>query len=140
MWNYTTIYDYDDEKLRETWKKFEQKISGFGIRVKNAIHRMDNGFTANLPICLDDMGIVRSAVTSSLAASFPFISSDLITKTWILYWVNAHTWGLVVFDRFNSKLPNMNSVILATSGAWKSFTVKLYIIYNQILYQFQHNE
>ena len=128
LWNYTTIYDYDDEKLRETWKKFEQKISGFGIRVKNAIHRMDNGFTANLPICLDDMWIVRSAVTSSLAASFPFISSDLITKTWILYWVNAHTWGLVVFDRFNSKLPNMNSVILATSGAWKSFTVKLEIL------------
>ena len=128
LWNYTTIYDYDDEKLRETWKKFEQKISGFWIRVKNAIHRMDNGFTANLPICLDDMWIVRSAVTSSLAASFPFISSDLITKTGILYWVNAHTWGLVVFDRFNSKLPNMNSVILATSGAWKSFTVKLEIL------------
>ena len=74
------------------------------------------------------MWIVRSAVTSSLAASFPFISSDLITKTGILYWVNAHTWGLVIFDRFNSKLPNMNSVILATSGAWKSFTVKLEIL------------
>jgi hypothetical protein len=27
--NYTTIYDYDEEKLRETGKKFEQKISGF---------------------------------------------------------------------------------------------------------------
>ena len=89
---------------------------------------MDNWFTANLPICLDDMGIVRSAVTSSLAASFPFISSDLITKTGILYWVNAHTGGLVIFDRFNSKLPNMNSVILATSWAWKSFTVKLEIL------------
>lgn len=126
--NYTTIYDYDEEKLRETGKKFEQKISWYGIRVKNAIHRMDNGFTANLPICLDDMGIVRSAVTSSLAASFPFISSDLITKTGILYWVNAHTGGLVIFDRFNSKLPNMNSVILATSWAWKSFTVKLEIL------------
>lgn len=126
--NYTTIYDYDEEKLRETGKKFEQKISWYGIRVKNAIHRMDNWFTANLPICLDDMGIVRSAVTSSLAASFPFISSDLITKTGILYWVNAHTWGLVIFDRFNSKLPNMNSVILATSWAWKSFTVKLEIL------------
>ena len=128
VWNYTTIYDYDEEKLRETWKKFEQKISWFWIRVKNAIQRMDNWFTANLPVCLDDMWIVRSAVTSSLAASFPFISSDLITKTGILYWVNAHTWGLVIFDRFNSKLPNMNSVILATSGAWKSFTVKLEIL------------
>ena len=126
--NYTTIYDYEEEKLRETGKKFEQKISWYGIRVKNAIHRMDNWFTANLPICLDDMGIVRSAVTSSLAASFPFISSDLITKTGILYWVNAHTGGLVIFDRFNSKLPNMNSVILATSWAWKSFTVKLEIL------------
>ncbi|MFC2695934.1 MAG: VirB4-like conjugal transfer ATPase, CD1110 family [Candidatus Absconditicoccaceae bacterium] len=126
--NYTTIYDHNEEKLRETGKKFEQKISGYGIRVKNAIHRMDNGFTANLPICLDDMGIVRSAVTSSLAASFPFISSDLITKTGILYGVNAHTGGLVIFDRFNSKLPNMNSVILATSGAGKSFTVKLEIL------------
>ena len=128
LWNYTTIYDHNEEKLRETGKKFEQKISGYGIRVKNAIHRMDNGFTANLPICLDDMGIVRSAVTSSLAASFPFISSDLITKTWILYGVNAHTGGLVIFDRFSSKLPNMNSVILATSGAGKSFTVKLEIL------------
>lgn len=128
FWNYTTIYDNNEEQLRETWKKFEQKISWYWIKIKNAIHRMDNWFTANLPICLDDMWIVRSAVTSSLAASFPFISSDLITKTGILYWVNAHTWGLVIFDRFNSKLPNMNSVILATSWAWKSFTVKLEIL------------
>ena len=49
---------------------------------------MDEGFTSNLPICLDNLGIVRSAVTSSLAASFPFISSDLITDTGILYGVN----------------------------------------------------
>ena len=128
LWNYTTIYETDEEKLRETGKKFEQKVSGYGIGVKSAIHRMDEGFTSNLPICLDNLGIVRSAVTSSLAASFPFISSDLITDTGILYGVNAHTGGLVIFDRFNSKLPNMNSVILATSGAGKSFTVKLEIL------------
>ena len=128
LWNYTTIYATDEEKLRETGKKFEQKISGYGIGVKSAIHRMDEGFISNLPICLDNLGIVRSAVTSSLAASFPFISSDLITDTGILYGVNSHTGGLVIFDRFNSRLPNMNSVILATSGAGKSFTVKLEIL------------
>lgn len=89
---------------------------------------MDEGFTANLPICLDNLGIVRSAVTSSLAASFPFISSDLVSDTGILYGINAHTGGLVIFDRFNSSLPNMNSVILATSGAGKSFAVKLEIL------------
>ena len=89
---------------------------------------MDEGFWANLPICQDNLGIVRSAVTSSLAASFPFISSDLITNTGIMYGINSHTGGLVIFDRFNSQLPNMNSVILATSGAGKSFTVKLEIL------------
>lgn len=36
-----------------------------------------------------------------------------------------HTGGLVIFDRFDFRLPNMNSVILATSGAGKSYTVKL---------------
>lgn len=29
--NYTTIYDHDEEKLRETGKKYEQKMSGYGI-------------------------------------------------------------------------------------------------------------
>jgi len=42
-----------------------------------------------------------------------------------LYGLNLQTGGLVIFDRFDFKLPNMNSVILATAGAGKSFTVKL---------------
>lgn len=76
-------------------------------------------------MCVDDLGITRSAVTSSLAGSFPFISNDLVSQTGILYGLNLHTGGLVIFDRFDAKLTNMNSVILATSGAGKSFTVKL---------------
>jgi len=52
----------------------------------------------------------------------------MISETGILYGVNQHTGGLVIFDRFKSKLPNMNSCILATSGAGKSFTVKLEIL------------
>ena len=89
---------------------------------------MDEGFTTGLPTCVDDLGIVRSAVTSSLAGSFPFISNDMVSETGILYGLNMHTGGLVIFDRFNSKLPNMNSCVLATSGAGKSFTVKLEIL------------
>jgi DNA helicase HerA-like ATPase len=77
---------------------------------------------------IDDLGIARSAITTSLAGSFPFISSDLIDDTGILYGVNLHTGGLIIFDRFNGKLPNANSVVLATSGAGKSFTVKLEIL------------
>lgn len=125
---YATIYENDLEKLSETTKKFEQKVSWFWIRIKPTIQRMDEWFNSTLPLWLDDLWIYRSMVTSSLSWSFPFISNDLIDNTWILYWVNQHTWWLVIFDRFWGKLPNSNSVILATSWAWKSFTVKLEIL------------
>jgi len=128
LWYYINIYDEKEEKLKETGRKFEQKISGYGIKLKNSIQRMDEWFNSTLPICTDDLWITRSTVTSSLAWSFPFMSSDLLQNTWILYGVNSYTWWLVIFDRFNNKLPNMNSCILATSWAWKSFTVKLEIL------------
>ena len=128
MGYYINLYNEDEQKLKEIWRKFEQKISWYGIRLKNATQRMDEWFNSVLPICLDDLWITRSAVTSSLAWSFPFISNDLTQKTWILYWINSYTWWLVIFDRFNNDLPNMNSCILATSWAWKSFTVKLEIM------------
>ena len=125
---YMNIYEEDNDKLREMGKKLEQKVGGTGIKIKQATQRMDEWFNAWLPLCVDDLGITRSAITSSIAGSFPFISSDMITDTGILYGVNLHTGSLVIFDRFNSRLPNMNSVILATSWAWKSFTVKLEIL------------
>jgi conjugal transfer ATP-binding protein TraC len=125
---YINIYDEKEEKLKETGRKFEQKISGYWIKLKNATQRMDEWFNSALPICTDELWITRSSVTSSLSGSFPFMSNDLLQDTWILYGVNSYTWWIVIFDRFNNKLPNMNSCILATSWAWKSFTVKLEIL------------
>ncbi len=128
LWYYINIYEEEEEKLKETSRKFEQKISGYGIRIKNSIQRMDEWFNSTLPLCTDELWITRSAVTSSLAGSFPFISNELIHKTGILYGLNSYTWWLVIFDRYNSTLPNMNSCILSTSWAWKSFTAKLEIL------------
>ena len=125
---YTTIYEHDTEKLREEAKKFEQKIAGYGIRVKPASQRMDEWLTVTLPLCIDDLDIPRSTVTTSLAGSFPFISNDLIENQGILYGINLHSWSLVIFDRFAKRLPNANALILATSGAGKSFAVKLEIL------------
>ncbi len=125
---YISLYENDLEKLDELSKKFEQKISWYGVRVKRAAFRMDEGFNSTLPLCIDDLWISRSMVTTSLAGSFPFISNELSDSEWILYGINKHTWGLVIFNRFSKKLPNANEVILATSWAGKSFTTKLEIL------------
>lgn len=125
---YVSLYERNEEKLNEESKKLEQKIAGYGIRMKPAIQRMDEGLTSTMPLGLDELGITRSMVTTSLAGSFPFISNDLIDKTGILYGANMQTGSLVIFDRFGKKMTNANSVVLATSGAGKSFTVKLEIM------------
>lgn len=125
---YFTVYHENEEKLNENAKKIEQKIGWLWIKIKPATQRMDEGFLSTIPFIKDELWIYRSMVTTSLAWSFPFISNDLIDNDWIFYWVNLHTWSLVIFDRFSKKLPNANSVVLATSWAWKSFTVKLEIL------------
>ena len=134
---YTTLYSEEtwrekkfnpDNNLEIFSKKFEQMMKTYAINVKRASFRMDEWFHSTTPLCKDDLWIYRSMLSTSLWGSFPFISNDLIQETWILYWINLHSSSLVVFDRFNSKLPNANSIILATSGAGKSFTTKLEIL------------
>lgn len=98
------------------------------MRVKPATQRMDEGMKSSTPLGIDDLGITRSMVTASLSGAFPFIANDLIEQTGILYGINQQTGSLIIFDRFSGKLPNANSIVLATSGAGKSFSVKLEIL------------
>jgi type IV secretory pathway VirB4 component len=72
---------------------------------------------------MDQLQIRRNFNTGALSTSFPFTSADLSQDDGILYGINMHNSGLVIFDRFS--LENGNSVVFAKSGAGKSFTVKL---------------
>src|SRR3989339_342071 len=69
--------------------------------------------------------------SSPIAASFPFISSELTSDDGILYGINRHNNSLVLFDRFS--LQNANMVVFATSGAGKSYAVKLEILRSLML-------
>src|SRR3569623_1913883 len=61
--------------------------------------------------------------TGAVSTTIPITSADLSEDNGILYGINMHNSGLVIFDRFS--LENGNSVVFAKSGAGKSFTVKL---------------
>lgn len=140
---YTTLYSEEtwkekkhnpDNNLDINSKKFEQLMKTYAVNVKRASFRMDEWFDSTSPVCKDELGIYRSMLSTSLWWSFPFISNDLIQETGILYWINLHSSSLVIFDRFNQKLPNSNSIVLATSWAWKSFSTKLEVLRNLFLW------
>jgi hypothetical protein len=95
------------------------------------------GWITTLPFGVDLLGIGRTLDTAALAAGFPFTAPDLpaadpatpgAAPTGILYGLNAATGGLVVWDRWTAD--NHNTVILARSGAGKSYLAKLDLLRN----------
>lgn len=123
---YITIYAEDQDKLKKLRTEIESTLGGKLILTKPAFFQMEHAFISTLPLCLDQLEINRNMNTSPLATSFPFSSPDLTEDHGILYGINRHNDSLIIFDRFN--MPNANSTVFATSGAGKSFAVKLEIL------------
>ena len=90
---------------------------------KVANSQQEQGMNSSMPQCSDQLQIRRNMNTGAISTSFPFTSADLTQDKGILYGINMHNNGLVIFDRFS--LENANMVVFAKSGAGKSFTVKL---------------
>src|SRR6202008_2126606 len=98
---------------------------------KPASSQQEQGFNSTVPQMSDQLQIRRNMNTGAISTSFPFTSADLSQDNGILYGINMHNSGLVIFDRFS--LENGNSVVFAKSGAGKSFTVKLEALRSMML-------
>ncbi len=123
---YFTIYAKSLEELNTLSKQLESTLGGSLIYTKEAVVQMEQGFNSTIPIMSDQLSILRNLDTASLSTTFPFSSAELTSDNGILYGINRHNDSLILFDRFN--LENANSVVFATSGAGKSYFVKLEIL------------
>ncbi len=123
---YFTLYAKSEKRLEKIAKQLESLLAGRLIMTKRAQLQAEHGFNACLPMCLDELYVIRNMNTGPLSTTFPFTSSDLTSDKGILYGINRHNDGLIIFDRF--ALENANSVVFAKSGAGKSYAVKLEIL------------
>lgn len=120
---YFNIYAGSLEELEFISHKVESMLGQRLVFSKPATTQQEQGLNSTIPQMVDQLQIRRNMSTGALSTSFPFTSSDLTQENGILYGINMHNSGLVIFDRFS--LENGNSVVFAKSGAGKSFTVKL---------------
>jgi type IV secretory pathway VirB4 component len=120
---YFTIYGSSMDELEFVAHKVESMLGQQLIYSKPATAQQEQAMNSIVPQFSDQLQIRRNFSTGALSTSFPFTSADLTQDNGILYGINMHNSGLVIFDRFS--LENGNSVIFAKSGAGKSFTVKL---------------
>ena len=120
---YFTVYGNSLEELEFVSHKVESLLGQQLVYSKPATSQQEQGLNSTVPQLTDQLQIRRNMSTGAISTSFPFTSADLSQEDGILYGVNMHNSGLVIFDRFT--LENSNSVVFAKSGAGKSFTVKL---------------
>ncbi len=120
---YFTVYAGSQDELDFVTHKIESMLGQQLVYSKPASAQQEQGLNSTIPQFVDQLKIARNMNTGALSTTFPFTSADLSQDSGIMYGINMHNSGLVIFDRFS--LENGNSVVFAKSGAGKSFTVKL---------------
>ncbi len=120
---YVTLYADSLDELGFVQHKIETLFGQQMIFSKVASSQQEQGLNSTIPQMSDQLQIRRNMNTGAISTSFPFTSADLTQQNGVLYGINMHNNGLVIFDRFT--LENANMVVFAKSGAGKSFTVKL---------------
>jgi len=123
---YVTIGAESVKELNTITKQVQSTLGSLLIVSKVASLSMEEAFKTTLPYFKDRLLVTRNMDTTALSTTFPFTSSDLSDNKGVLYGINMHNESLVIFDRFS--LENANMLVLATSGAGKSYFVKLEIL------------
>ncbi|HZJ34883.1 MAG TPA: DUF87 domain-containing protein [Candidatus Angelobacter sp.] len=128
---YVTLYADSIDELGFVQHKIETLFGQQMIFSKVASSQQEQGLNSTIPQMSDQLQIRRNMNTGAISTSFPFTSADLTQENGVLYGINMHNNGLVIFDRFS--LENANMVVFAKAGAGKSFTVKLEAIRSMMM-------
>ncbi len=120
---YVAVPSSNQEELSNTSQLVCSTLGSISITARPTILEMNEGFTSTIPLGQDPLYLIHNMDTTSLATTFPFTTSELTNPEGVVYGINEHNDSLIIFDRFSQE--NANSIVLATSGAGKSYFVKL---------------
>lgn len=120
---YITIPANSIEELNQITKQVESQLGSLMIVSKHALLDQESGFLSTAPFGMDRLNITRNMDTTSVSTTFPLTSTELSSDRGVLYGINSQNESFIIFDRFS--LQNANMTIFATSGAGKSYFVKL---------------
>ncbi|MFI5490532.1 VirB4 family type IV secretion system protein [Micromonospora echinaurantiaca] len=136
---YVTIHARTLDELATVTAGVRSAAASVLLDLQPATFRHQQGWICTLPVGVDPLGMRRILDTTALAAAFPLASADLAAPApgtvcppdGVLYGLNTTSNGVLLWNRWAQD--NHNSVVLARSGAGKSYFVKLEVLRN--LYQ-----
>ncbi|MGH3433845.1 MAG: VirB4 family type IV secretion system protein [Thermocrispum sp.] len=136
---YLSVHAATEQELALRVAEVRNLAASLLLDTASVTWRQLQGWITCLPLGYDALGMRRVFDTDALAAAFPFASSDLPASTTdgsvlsagVLFGLNLASAGVVVWDRWAQD--NYNGVILARSGAGKSYLAKLDLLRNLYL-------
>lgn len=130
---YLSITAPDRRELAERTERVKALCASMLLHTVPATFRPLDGWLSVLPLGLDRLRLKRTFDTEALAAGYPFALSDPpLEENGVLYGI-TDSGAPVITDRFARQ--NFNCVVLAYSGAGKSYTAKLEalrLLYRQV--------
>ena len=123
---YLSVYGPDEAAIDKVENDIRGLLDSRMITMKPALFQQEQGLKSVFPLATDELLVHSKFNSEPLSSFFPFTSFDLTSDSGILYGINRHNSSLILFDRYS--LTNYNSVTFATSGAGKSYALKLEIL------------
>ena len=133
IYTYITTFAKTKKELEKKISRIEGLVRSQGLITKKAFFRQEQAYKSVLPLMINDEDIKkvskRNILTSSIPATYPFISSSIFDEKGIFIGTNIYNDSLVFIDKYNrEKYKNSNMCIFGTSGSGKSFFTKLMIL------------
>ena len=131
---YVTVHARDLPELAVVCAGLRSAAASVLLDLAPATFRHQQGWVSTLPVGVDALRMRRVLDTTALAAAFPLASADpaapppgvVDEPAGVLYGLNTTSAGVLMWNRWAQD--NHNCVVLARSGAGKSYFVKLEVL------------
>ena len=128
---YLSLSADSEEELERASEQVKALCASQLLACTAATFRPLDGWLSTLPLGMDRLRLRRTFDSEALAASFPFAAAEPPLEDEGCFYGLSQSGAPVVFDRFARD--NYNGVVLARSGAGKSYMAKLEAL--RLLYQ-----
>lgn len=133
LYIYVNIYSETIEELEYLINKVEGLLESSGMQTRRGNFRQEQLFLACTPLYENKIEIKEASkkniLTNGIISTYSFISSSIFDEDGIFMGTNLYNDSLIFVDRYNrEKYKNGNMIIFGTSGAGKSFFIKLQIL------------
>ena len=120
----------DVDTLEQRVSSIETLCTSLDMVAKRCDYRHERGFLSSLPLLALDLDIERksrrNALTTGVAAAFPFSSFEICDQSGIMLGINLHNRSVCMLDIFDSsKYSNAGMILMDMSGAGKTFLLQL---------------